>query len=77
MLYQQKFLLKIMKLLENEKDQQTVLEDIEVVRKALTKYSNINLIMAVNVDKLTAQNSDLYTPWDRHFPKITNENKIK
>lgn len=77
MLRQQKFLSNILDRLNDEKEQKEVISEIEIVRKALTTPENMVLYMATNVDKLTSQISDVYTPWNAHFSDLATSCKTK
>ena len=49
----------------NTKDgQKEVIRAMDAVRKNLTAAKNMVLFIATNVDKLTAQVSDVYSPWN-------------
>lgn len=76
MLRQQKFLNNILERLNDEKGQQEVLSEIESVRKVLTS-KNMVLYIAANVDKLTVQIPDVYTPWNTFFCNQNTSDKMK
>ncbi|KOC67604.1 Uncharacterized protein C05D11.1 [Habropoda laboriosa] len=77
MLRQQKFLNNVLDRLNNETGQKEVVSEIESVREILTSPKNMILYIATNVDKLTAQVPNVYSPWDTYFPKFDTSNKIK
>ncbi|CAK9798548.1 Uncharacterized protein C05D11.1 [Anthophora plagiata] len=77
MLRQQKFLNNVLDRLNNEVGQKEVLSEIESIRKILTTPKNMVLYMATNLDKLTAQVSNVYSPWDTYFPNFNATDKMK
>lgn len=77
LLRQQKFLTKLMERLETEESQKEVIAEMNAVRKILTSTKSMALYVAVNVDKLVAQNPDVYSPWKKCFSDIENSTKSK
>lgn len=69
-LRQQKFLTKMIERLNNESSEQEVIAEIESVRKVLTSTENVVLYIAANVDKLSAEVENVYTPWNDFFSDI-------
>lgn len=63
LLRQHKFLTKMLERLNTEVGQKEVLMEMDAVRRILTSSKNMVLSIAVNVDKLTAQITDVYGPW--------------
>ncbi|KAL2732287.1 uncharacterized protein V1477_014528 [Vespula maculifrons] len=70
LLRQQKFLAKMIERLNDESSEQEVIAEIESVRKVLTSTENVALYIAANVDKLSAEVENLYTPWNDFFSDI-------
>ncbi|XP_054014823.1 uncharacterized protein C05D11.1-like isoform X1 [Hylaeus anthracinus] len=77
MLRQQKFLTNVLDRLNDENGQAEVLSEIESVRKVLTMPKNMTLYIATNVDKLTTQIQNVYSPWNTHFSEFAKSDKIK
>ena len=77
LLRQQKFLTKLLEYLETEEGQKEVIAEINALRKILTSPKSVALYIAVNVNKLMAQNQDVYTPWKKNFSNIENFTKSK
>lgn len=63
-LRQQQFLTKLMEQLTTVDGQKKIINDIENVRNILTSGNNIMCHISTNVDKLSNQVNDLYTPWN-------------
>ncbi|KAF7998270.1 hypothetical protein HCN44_009668 [Aphidius gifuensis] len=63
-LRQQQFLTELIERLSTDDGQKQILNDVEEIRKILTDGKNIMCHIASNVDKLSNQVTDLYTPWD-------------
>lgn len=57
--------------------QKEVVAEINDLRKILTSTKSMALYMAVNVDKLVAQNPDVYSPWKQCFSDIESSSKSK
>ncbi|XP_034934378.1 uncharacterized protein C05D11.1-like [Chelonus insularis] len=64
MLRQQQFLTKLVERLNKNEGQKEVISEIEDIMKILTLKRNLTLFLASNVDKLSSQISELYSPWD-------------
>ncbi|XP_050485533.1 uncharacterized protein C05D11.1-like [Bombus huntii] len=77
MLRQQKFLNHVLERLSDETDQKKVISEIESVREVLTTPKNMVLYMATNVDKLTAQVPNVYSPWNTYFSTFGTSSKTK
>ncbi|XP_076642310.1 uncharacterized protein C05D11.1 [Halictus rubicundus] len=73
MLRQQKFLTNVLNRLNDVEEQNFVISEIEIVKKALTTPKNITMYIATNVDKLTAAIPSVYLPWTTHFSELTSE----
>lgn len=76
-LRQQKFLTKILEKLETEEGIEEVKLEINQVRKILTMPNSMALHMAFNVDKLVAQNPNVYAPWKEFFCDVKCPDKSK
>lgn len=57
--------------------QNYLITEIESVRKLLISPKNMFVYMAVNVDKLTEQVSDVYAPWNKYFSDLVTSEKPK
>ncbi|XP_033228376.1 uncharacterized protein C05D11.1-like isoform X2 [Belonocnema kinseyi] len=77
LLRQQKFLTKLLEHLETEEGQKEVVDEMNTLRKILTSPNSLAIYIAVNVDKLIAQNPDVYAPWKKHFSEIESSSKSK
>lgn len=77
MLRQQKFLNNVLERLNDETGQKEVISEIESVREVLTTPKNMVLYMATNVDKLTAQVPNVYSPWNTYFSTFSTSSKTK
>ncbi|XP_071875981.1 uncharacterized protein C05D11.1 [Bombus fervidus] len=77
MLRQQKFLNNVLERLNDETGQKEVISEIESVREVLTTPKNMVLYMATNVDKLTAQVPNVYSPWNTYFSTFDTSSKTK
>lgn len=77
MLRQQKFLNNVLERLNDETGQKEVISEIESVREVLTTPKNMVLYMATNVDKLTAQVPNVYSPWNTYFSTFGTSSKTK
>ncbi|KAK0087176.1 hypothetical protein PV325_001628 [Microctonus aethiopoides] len=76
LLRQQQFLTKLIGRLNTNEGQNEVISEIEAIMKQLTLGNNMVLYIASNVDKLSTQVPDLYTPWaDNKFDCII-KNKL-
>ncbi|KAL2723884.1 uncharacterized protein V1478_008397 [Vespula squamosa] len=75
LLRQQKFLTKMIERLDDESSEQEVIAEIESVRKVLTSTENMVLYIAVNVDKLSAEVENVYTPWNDFFSDMDTTEK--
>lgn len=58
---------KLVSRLGTPQGQAEVVAEIEAIMKILTAKDNMVLFMATNVDKLSAQVSELYKPWWTFF----------
>ncbi|KAF3427311.1 hypothetical protein E2986_02562 [Frieseomelitta varia] len=76
-LRQQKFLNNILERLNDETGQKEIISEIESVREVLTTPKNMVLYMATNVDKLTAQVPNVYSPWNTYFSTFDTSSKTK
>lgn len=63
-LKQQQFLTKLIERLNTSNEQKQLVDDIEKIIKILTTGNNMMVHTASNVDKLSNQVGDLYSPWD-------------
>ncbi|XP_033227850.1 uncharacterized protein C05D11.1-like [Belonocnema kinseyi] len=77
LLRQQKFLTQMMERMNTVQGQKEVVAEINDLRKILTSTNSMALYMAVNVDKLVAQNPDVYSPWKQCFSDIESSSKSK
>ncbi|XP_043476736.1 uncharacterized protein C05D11.1-like [Leptopilina heterotoma] len=76
-LRQQKFLTKMLERLETNEGMKEVTSEINQVRKILTMPNFMALHMAFNVDKLVAQNPNVYAPWKEFFCDVQCPDKSK
>ncbi|CAD6227691.1 GSCOCG00001371001-RA-CDS [Cotesia congregata] len=67
LLRQQQFLTKLATRLGTPEGQAEVVAEVEAVMKILTAKDHMILYMATNVDKLSAQVTELYKPWWTFF----------
>lgn len=76
-LRQQKFLVKMLEKLETEEGRNEVTSEINKLRQILTTPNSMALHMAFNVDKLVAQNPNVYAPWKEFFSDVQCRDKSK
>ncbi|XP_078049942.1 uncharacterized protein C05D11.1 [Augochlora pura] len=77
MLRQQKFLTNVLCRLNDEKEESSVISELEIVRKMLTTPKNMTIYIATNVDKLSSLNEDVYKSWDTCFSNLDTSEKTR
>ncbi|XP_033325130.2 uncharacterized protein C05D11.1 [Megalopta genalis] len=77
MLRQQKFLTNVLNRLNDEKEEGSIISEIEIVRKILTTPKNMTMYIATNVDKLTSRNPDVYKSWATCFSNLETLEKTR